>query len=172
MSYANACASPCPTIPHFSNPNVSYMGIPTGIPAGAPGAADNALTFNLTAHIVAGWREAPPVIVSPQPGTTIPCGSVSTRTLIMRGLPITFSAQSRPGAQYVWSFGTTRGGADIDTVATGSSYSVTVDVPLRFFGLPLYARVSTEYDGITHFRDHEFRLDPNCIVWRGGWSDP
>lgn len=39
--------------PHFSNPNVSFMGVPTGIAAGLPNSADNARTINLTAATVA-----------------------------------------------------------------------------------------------------------------------
>lgn len=43
-----------PTIPYFSNPNVSYLGRPTGT-----ALADNARTINQTRHIVANYRLAP-----------------------------------------------------------------------------------------------------------------
>jgi peptidyl-Asp metalloendopeptidase len=35
-------------IPYYSNPNVSYLGVPTGIPGGQANAADNARTINNT----------------------------------------------------------------------------------------------------------------------------
>lgn len=49
-----AVFQPNPTIPYFSNPNVSYLGTPTG-----DANADNAATINQTRHIVANYRVAP-----------------------------------------------------------------------------------------------------------------
>jgi hypothetical protein len=40
-------------VPHFSNPGVSFLGVPTGVPAGATNSADNARTINLTAATAA-----------------------------------------------------------------------------------------------------------------------
>jgi len=56
-----------PLIPHFSNPNVTFGGLPTGVPIGDPLEADCAATINLTRHIVANFRVAvvaglPPVL--------------------------------------------------------------------------------------------------------------
>lgn len=45
-------------IPHFSNPEVSFLGVPTGVAAGTPDAADNARTINQTAPSVAAYRNA------------------------------------------------------------------------------------------------------------------
>ena len=42
-------------IPYFSNPNVSFMGIPTGIPEDQANAANNAKTLNLTIATVADF---------------------------------------------------------------------------------------------------------------------
>ena len=39
--------------PHFSNPDVLFLGVPTGVPAGLSNSADNARTINLTAATVA-----------------------------------------------------------------------------------------------------------------------
>jgi hypothetical protein len=50
-------------IPYFSNPNVSYLGTPTGIAAGATNAADNATTISNTAPTVSSFR-APVTILS------------------------------------------------------------------------------------------------------------
>ena len=43
-------------IPFFSNPSISYAGVPTGIDASSPNGADNALTINNTAPVVATFR--------------------------------------------------------------------------------------------------------------------
>ncbi len=50
-----AVNQPNPEIPYFSNPNVNYLGTPTGNAA----SADNARTINQTRHIVANYRLAP-----------------------------------------------------------------------------------------------------------------
>ena len=66
-------------IPHFSNPAVSFLGVPTGIPESQPNAANNARTINLTAPTAAAFSSvlrtgAPPRITlrSPAPGTFLP----------------------------------------------------------------------------------------------------
>jgi hypothetical protein len=43
-------------IPYFSNPDVTYDGVPTGIPKGRVDAADNARRVNLTAPVLAAQR--------------------------------------------------------------------------------------------------------------------
>ncbi|HLG29165.1 MAG TPA: M12 family metallo-peptidase [Candidatus Brocadiales bacterium] len=58
MAYPNGCTYPCPRILHFSNPLVSYNGIPTGIPQGQPNSADNTTTFNNTAYTIANFRQS------------------------------------------------------------------------------------------------------------------
>jgi hypothetical protein len=40
-------------IPYFSNPNVAFLGVPTGIAEGLANSADNATTINQTAETVA-----------------------------------------------------------------------------------------------------------------------
>lgn len=48
-----------PLIPYFSNPDVSYMGLPTGVPIGQFGECHVAATIQLTRHVVANYRNAP-----------------------------------------------------------------------------------------------------------------
>ncbi|MCC6535929.1 MAG: fibronectin type III domain-containing protein, partial [Bryobacterales bacterium] len=55
MSYATVCSSGCRRIPYYSNPDVSYLGYPTGV----ANAFDNARTADLTASLVANFRTAP-----------------------------------------------------------------------------------------------------------------
>ncbi|MCS6918167.1 MAG: zinc-dependent metalloprotease [Fimbriimonadales bacterium] len=45
MAYA-----PGTRVPHFSNPNVLYLGAPTGVPIGQPDEAHNAFVINETSH--------------------------------------------------------------------------------------------------------------------------
>ena len=54
MAYQSGCTQ-CPTINQYSNPNVSYQGIPTGIASGSQ-AADNGRTFNQTAPVASQFR--------------------------------------------------------------------------------------------------------------------
>jgi hypothetical protein len=50
------CTSNCPRINNWSNPEVSYLGKPTGVSSTAPNSADNRLTLNNTAPIVSNFR--------------------------------------------------------------------------------------------------------------------
>ena len=64
-------------VPYFSNPDVSFLGIPTGIAAPATNSADNARTINLSAATAARFdsvmpRGTPPsvALLSPTNGST------------------------------------------------------------------------------------------------------
>jgi len=50
----------CTRVNYWSNPAVSYSGMPTGIAAGLTNAADNHLTLNNTAPLVAKFRDGLP----------------------------------------------------------------------------------------------------------------
>lgn len=63
MSYATVCPSGCRRIPYFSNPDVSYLGYPTGV----ANAYDNARTSALTAPVVAAFRTAPGAAIPATP---------------------------------------------------------------------------------------------------------
>ncbi|MFZ2236492.1 MAG: M12 family metallo-peptidase [Dokdonella sp.] len=52
MAYSSACTMGCTRRQYFSNPNVSYLGVPTGI----VDTEDNHRTGNATAQIVAAFR--------------------------------------------------------------------------------------------------------------------
>jgi peptidyl-Asp metalloendopeptidase len=54
LSYNNQCGSGCTRHPYFSNPAISFMGLPTGI----LNERDNHRVGNLTAPFVANWRAA------------------------------------------------------------------------------------------------------------------
>lgn len=66
MSYVGA------GIPHFSNPEVLYRGVPTGIAEGSPNSADNARVLNNTAPIVSAFRGTAVSTFSPVVSITSP----------------------------------------------------------------------------------------------------
>lgn len=53
MSYSSQCTASCPRVSRFSNPDISYLGYPTGIAE----ARDNHRTLNATAAVVANFRQ-------------------------------------------------------------------------------------------------------------------
>ena len=55
MSYASACPNGCTRVAYFSNPNVSYLGYPTGV----ANSSDNARAANATVSIVSAFRLGP-----------------------------------------------------------------------------------------------------------------
>jgi len=54
-------------IPYYSNPNITYQGVPIGIADDLPNAADNARTINQTGPLVAAYRTS--VVPDTQPPT-------------------------------------------------------------------------------------------------------
>lgn len=77
MSYNNQCATGCPPIAYFSNPNLSYQGYPLGI----ANQRDNARTANATAGIVANFR-APTNTAPGAPGNLLANATSSVEILL------------------------------------------------------------------------------------------
>jgi uncharacterized protein YhjY with autotransporter beta-barrel domain len=81
MSY-NCSGVNCPTVTHWSNPNVNYQGYPTGVASSQSNSADNRQTLNNTKATAAAWRQgsgaaaAAPAAVSVSPSS----GSGASRT--------------------------------------------------------------------------------------------
>lgn len=71
MAYA-----PGVQIPYFSNPNITYEGVPIGVPEGSPDAADNARTLNEVAPLVANARP---------PDSTPPTAALVADNVILPG---------------------------------------------------------------------------------------
>lgn len=74
MSYASPCVNGCTRLPYFSNPNVSYVGYPTGI----ANQRDNARTANLTAPIVSGFKGLTPPATVPNAPSLLSATPVSS----------------------------------------------------------------------------------------------
>jgi len=79
-------------IPCFSNPDVLYLGVPTGVPADAPDAANNARTINLTAATVAGFRS--PLLSARTPVVTLDEPRNGTTFGVSAGVPCTATVDS------------------------------------------------------------------------------
>ncbi|HAM74000.1 MAG TPA: hypothetical protein DCM86_20435, partial [Verrucomicrobiales bacterium] len=83
LHYRTVMASPPGLpLPNFSNPDVTYMGLPTGVGINLPGSANNAETIRRTAGVAALFhtRLAPPpglsvTLVEPREGATYPVGT-------------------------------------------------------------------------------------------------
>ena len=65
--------SPGRIVPQFSNPAITFKGVPTGIAAGQPNAADNALSIHNAAPTIAAFR-------MPAVTTTLPAAEIAFPT--------------------------------------------------------------------------------------------
>jgi hypothetical protein len=74
MAYA-----PGQGIPYYSNPNVSYLGVPTGIPDGQANSADNARTLNNTSPTAMSFY-AGTVIAPTQKNVLLVVGNATSPT--------------------------------------------------------------------------------------------
>jgi hypothetical protein len=128
------CPVSCPRVLHFSNPNVTYGGNPTGISEAFPStSAYNALSLNNTRVTVANWRQAPPPPASirvdaPNGGESWPAGSTHSLTWTSANLPVgaVVSIAYSDGAARGYTTNRTAGGAIARVPASQGSYSWTV----------------------------------------------
>ncbi len=77
-------------VAQFSNPEVFYMGMPTGEPMGSPEEADNVSSLNNLCDVIAGWRWIADPALAAGPGRlerlalqgeTLPVEGVSVRNI-------------------------------------------------------------------------------------------
>ncbi len=76
MAYANRCGN-CPRIANFSNPSISYAGVPTGTPA----TNDVARVHRERALAVATFRAPPPI---PDPPVALPATDKTPTSFLVR----------------------------------------------------------------------------------------
>ena len=77
MSYGNTYMR----IPHFSNPEVSYLGTSTGVATNLPNPANNALGLNNAAATVAAFASSVPMIAFDGAGSGFDFDAVTTNVL-------------------------------------------------------------------------------------------
>ena len=147
MSYG--CASVwCPTINHWSNPDISYAGDPTGIISSAPDSADNRMTLNNTAVIMASFRSevVPPtsdlgLTMNDTPDPVEPGGTLSYSLTVTNAGPdtaddVTLTDTLPTEAAFVSATGCTHSGeatggivtCDLSDIASGGSEGRTLQV--------------------------------------------
>lgn len=116
MSYPLECVGGCPKVPHFSNPQVSVQGRPTGLdgPVWVPGLRrDNARTARLTAPIIAQFRgstSGPPPI-----------------QMLSNGSPVTDLSGS-PGSKRFFSIAVPSGAVNLEISISGGTGNATLYV--------------------------------------------
>ncbi len=76
MAYSSECPSGCTRVSQFSNPDVTFLGAPTGI----ANARDNHRTLNNTASVVANFRQEATAAAPSDFYSLNPCRIVDTRT--------------------------------------------------------------------------------------------
>ncbi len=120
------CPVSCPRVLHFSNPNVTYGGNPTGVSEVSLSSAYNALSLNNTRVTVANWRLAPALtLLLPNGGESWPEGSTRSITWTATGFAagavvnITYSDGTGRG----FTTNRTAGGAIASVPASQGSYA-------------------------------------------------
>ncbi|HYN83648.1 MAG TPA: discoidin domain-containing protein [Pyrinomonadaceae bacterium] len=98
MSYSNPCTQGCSRVAHFSNPSVSFNGVPTGV----ADQRDNSRVINNTALVVSQFRDS---------GGVPPC------TYSLSPTSLSFTATGGSG-----SFAVTTGGGCAWTASSGASW--------------------------------------------------
>ncbi len=87
--------SPGDRVPYFSNPDVAYLGTPTGVPIGQPGEAHNAQTLNNTKAAIAAFRapagNQPPVV-------TLTAPTASTSLIALQDITLSATASDPDGS--------------------------------------------------------------------------
>ncbi len=125
MAYDCAAPVSCTRVLYFSNPAVTYLGLPTGVADALPNSADNARTLNNTAAIVASFRpsifgvalafSATPAVATAGTGFTVQVAvrnSNGATVLADQATMVTLTVAAGPGSFFC-------DGAAAHTVANG-----------------------------------------------------
>lgn len=170
---------------HFSNPNISYKGTPTGVPKGRPDSADNARMVDLTAPMLAGFRNAdgssirmPVFAMPPRLGFAMTTQGSTTAPQTIR---LAFAGGSRPRPLRVTDF-RLNGDADAFLVEiwdpTARQYLTGPDFTIPYNGLTLFVRFRPTRDGTAqaeinfNIDDPAYRYHPPAIRLVGNAAAP
>lgn len=146
MAYA-----PGDAVPYFSNPDVTYLGMPTGIAIGSPGQAHNAQVLNNTKAAIAAYRTTsgnqPPTVTLTSPTDT-------TSLVALQNVALTATATDPDGtvasvrfyqlsSDNLWSF------SNVTSVSLGADTTAPYQqiVPDAPAGYLTYAAVATDNSG-------------------------
>ncbi|MDZ7773212.1 MAG: zinc-dependent metalloprotease family protein [Balneolaceae bacterium] len=108
--------------PYFSNPDVSYMGAPTGSYNGIHAPADNARSMNGIRGVVADYKQADN---DPRPSTPVPTAPQDGETGLSRSTTLEWSVAAKAENYRVQlSASNNFGNPMVDATQSGTSYSV------------------------------------------------
>ena len=134
-------------IPYFSNPNVSFHGVPTGIPEGQSRAADVARALNEIAPFVAAYR-----------GYNSITGVISMDTVPMTGIEVDGGSLGTVVTDQAGSYSFTN-------IPTGTSYTITpISADYKFS--PLAASGTIYEDEVHDFTAAWATFDLSGVVRR------
>jgi hypothetical protein len=178
MAYNTECDDSgfyCDRIPHWSNPNVNYDGVPTGISEYEIDSADNATTLNNTAYIVANFRESPPASTTtsaPAITTSAPVTTTSAPVTTTSAPVITTSAPVTTSINPNTTTSMSNNCPPNSPINCGNGWCCTTDYPICGTGIDanqcfsewnqntscpmsvLYSEHSSEIELLRYFRDN------------------
>jgi hypothetical protein len=115
MAYACSGEVDCPRILNFSNPEIPYNGTPSGT-----AAQNNALAINLTATVVASWRQEAAATLTP-PGQPTELRS----RVDGNAVTLSWNRSSALWANYTLLVGTMAGVPDLFKAALGNASTIS-----------------------------------------------
>jgi hypothetical protein len=101
MAYNNECRDQdfdCTRIQYWSNPDISYGGVPTGISSSLYNSSDNRLTLNNTASTVANFRPSCSMTTPPSPD--IKANNSDGPVTLSQKNPLSIVVKLNPGDRY------------------------------------------------------------------------
>ncbi len=138
MAYGNFCNG-CYRVNRWSNPDVSYAGLPTGVLYTAPDSADNRRTLNNSAYAVANFRQS----VDLQAPTGLTTSSISAYSI---GLRFTDNSDEETGFRVERSLNNITWSTLVNLASNTTSYTDTNNLQCNTI---YYYRVFALKDAIT-----------------------
>lgn len=155
-------------VPYFSNPDVTYMGVPTGVPSGQTNESDNAQVLDTTVSAISGFR-SPSGNVAPAVGFVSPAHVSSFGAL--EDIPLEATASDGDGTVQRVAFYRLKGDSEYGFSNYGSmSLGADTVAPYRETnaaagaGFWTYVAVATDDDGAVGAASVSIAVNPHYAV--------
>jgi hypothetical protein len=160
MAYA-----PGTRVQRFSNPDVTYDGVPTGVPIGFANQSHNAATINNSAYTVANFRQSR-VLNQPAgltPGSTSPDGSVvvSTSPVTLRWNAVT-GADRYEVQSFYWNAVSSSWVAMTTQTTTGTSLNLSLPAASTHYAWAVRAGNSTTWSALSAWAYFYYSTTVTC----------